>query len=269
MKRIIYVALILTCAITVQASQLVILHSMEDNPPSEDWGSITNTTASSFSDSGSLGDESYSTEVSYGEAKTSANSSSSAGSYDSDVGHSTATATWDDTLTFGNVGTNLFGNVSFTFAFSGLVSASASQGAESGANYGIEMHFSAIDYFRNGGQSAGDGASSYGGDAIDDFTVNTDYLIDLNQSHDFYFFFGTYIGASAGALSSASASATNMHLTLTGITVTDSEGNPIAASLSSDSGTNYPIQAVPEPASAALLVLSGIGFYIFRRILIS
>ena len=62
--------------------------------------------------------------------------------------------------------------------------------------------------------------------------------------------------------------------TLTGLTVLDAQGVPISNySISSESGTSYPLSSVPEPSSAWLLVASGLILFSrqplvqFRRIL--
>jgi len=257
MLRYFIFALMLLYTINVQASMLFINYYMDNGFPEViDAGGITNTTDSSIQTNGVLGTESYSAQVSYGSAKASASSSSGA----EQVGAANTHAAWEDTLTINAAGFSGF--ISLSFSLSGSTAASMSEGTSAGAHYEMDIICADDLFYQRSGWSQG-------GDPLSDFT-STEKGILFGEAFDLRVQLGVYSGSNGDFDSGSSASATDIELILTGITITSTEGgDPIAASIVSGSGTVYPINAIPEPASASLLILSAAVFFIYRRILVS
>jgi len=252
MLRIIHVLLILSVcgfAINVQAApQLTINYALEDSFPfTEESGGVTNTTGSSLQDSGSLGDETYSSELSYGSAKISAHSFSAP----TDYGISAVRSIWQDTLTVNATGFSA-GFMDLTFALSGSPLATT---VDSGSAYEVHIYYNLGTFYdRNGGDA--------GGDPLTDFTADGQG-VTFGQAFDLKVELGAYM-LTAGTMG-GTASMTDLELILTDIKISATEGGDrIAATIDSASGTVYP---VPEPASTTMVLLSAIGFFAYRRVL--
>jgi hypothetical protein len=95
------------------------------------------------------------------------------------------------------------------------------------------------------------------------------YQVDWNQpfmvNADFYAGLNTHVSEKTEGVSFYSSAKYGNTLTLAGMTVVDANGNEVHGwSVSSASGTNYPVGAVPEPATMASIAL-GIGVLLRRR----
>jgi len=253
MLRTIRVLLVLSvCAFTVSvqaAPQLTINYALEDSFPfTEDSGGVTNTTGSSLQDSGSLGDETYSSELSYGSAKISAHSFSAP----LDYGISSVRSIWQDTLTVNATGFSA-GFMDLTFALSGSPVATGDDAT--GSAYEVHIYYNLASFYDRSGGTAG-------GDPLTDFTA-AGQGVTFGEALDLKVELGAYM-LTAGT-GGGTASMTDLELILTDIKISATEGGDrIAATIDSASGTVYP---VPEPASTTMVLLSAIGFFAYRRVL--
>lgn len=94
-------------------------------------------------------------------------------------------------------------------------------------------------------------------------------LLPVGDQNEFNYAAGYILSASAHATAGPEGSFSNVNfghtVKILGFSVTDDNGNPLAATITSDSGTSYVVNPVPEPSTFALAALGVFGVFAFGR----